>query len=127
MTIKVGERLPNVSRSTRDGHLDRLELGDSRRSRRLSAGGGTSACEDYALDDGNAPKAGRQSRGQFLDSGQAKRNRTAALQLLKRIPDLGIIGPYRSYGWKKTRGAFMSAIHGVEGPSRLRRTSPKYP
>ena len=38
----------------------------------------------------------RRSRGQFLDSGQAKRNRTAALQLLKRIPDLGIIGPLAS-------------------------------
>jgi hypothetical protein len=31
-----------------------------------------------------------------LDSGQAKRNRTATLQLLKRIPDLGIIGPLAS-------------------------------
>ena len=38
-------------------------------------------------------KAGRRSRGQFLDSGQAKRNRTAALQLLfgfrRQVPSDG--------------------------------------
>jgi hypothetical protein len=51
-------------------------------------------CNEF--DDSSRAKAGRRSRGQFLDSGQAKRNRTAALQLLKRIPDLGIIGPLAS-------------------------------
>jgi hypothetical protein len=47
--------------------------------------------------DSSRAKAGRRSRGQFLDSGQAKRNRTAALQLLKRIPILGLSGRWHHH------------------------------